>query len=233
MLGKEPARRRAHVDLERRHAARIGLGGERVAAALALLQQDVDVLAGEEAEVLVHRQAQAEDRHVGRGLVQPLDAAGDDPRPHAMDLAHLDREIAERLRLAKERIALRLVAVGQIRGVHRAVVDLAFQYGSPAGAADPGAAAVRQHVAGIQPCLQHRLALVDFVAVPAGLQCDAMSHDFSLAPDMPAGCAAARPVRAARPRRRCGLPPAHRRAGRFRAPRPRSARPAARRRRAR
>src|SRR5207249_9348747 len=66
------------VPIWRRDAARVGLGGERVAPALALLQQDVDVLAGKEAEVLVHRQAQPEHRDVGRGLVEALDEPAPD-----------------------------------------------------------------------------------------------------------------------------------------------------------
>ena len=176
MVGEYAAGRVAHVNLERGDAARIGPRSERIAAPLALLQQEIDVLPGEEAEVLVHRQPQADHRDVGRGLLKALDAARNDPRAHALDLAHLDHQIRQRLRLAKQRVSLGLVAVGEIRRVHRAVVELALHHGAAAGAADARAAAVRHHEPGIEPGLQHVLALLHFVAMAARFQGDAMRH---------------------------------------------------------
>ncbi len=94
-----------------------------------------------------------------------------------MHLAHLDGDVGKGLCLAKERIALRLVDVGQIGGVHRAVVHLALEDRAAAGAADAGAAAIGQHVPGIEPRLQDALALLDFVGMPAGHECYAISHE--------------------------------------------------------
>src|SRR5579859_7252538 len=123
------------MDLERGNTAWIGLRRERIAAALAVLEQEVDVLAGEEAEVLVHRQAQAEHRDVGRGLVEALDAARDDARPHAVHFAYFDGQVGERLRLAKERQAFIAIALRQVRLVREAIVDASLEDRAAAGAA--------------------------------------------------------------------------------------------------
>jgi hypothetical protein len=161
-----PARRRQSIQAHR----------QRIAAALAVLQQEVDVLPGQEAEVLVHRQPQADHRYVRRRPFQPLDPARNHAGLHALHLAHLDHEIGQRLGLAEERVALRLVAFRKIRLVHQAVVDLAFEDGAAAGAADAGTAAVRQHVPGFDARLQDVLAVFAFVTVPARFESNAVGH---------------------------------------------------------
>jgi hypothetical protein len=50
--------------------------GQRVAAPLATLQQDVEILAGEKLQALGRRKLQAQLNHVGRQLRQRGDAAG-------------------------------------------------------------------------------------------------------------------------------------------------------------
>ena len=176
MLGEGAARGVPHMDLERGDTAGIGTRGERIAAPPAFLEQDVDVLPGEEAEILVHRQPHAQDGDVGRRLVEPLHPAGNDARAHALDFVNLDHQLGERLRLAKERIALRLVAVRQIRGVHRAVVDASLEHRTAAGAAHAGAAAVGQHVARIESRLQDGVAVRNFVGMAARFQRYALWH---------------------------------------------------------
>src|SRR5205085_11534200 len=128
------------------------------------------VLPGEEAEVLVHRQAKADDGDVGRELVEALDAARNESRPYTLDFPYFDDEIGERRRLAEERVALRLVARRQIRVMHAAVIDLAFENGAAAGAAHTGAAAIREHAAGVEAGLQDRLAFGALVRVAARLE---------------------------------------------------------------
>ena len=179
LVGEGTSRRVAHVELERGDAFGPRRIGDRVAAPLSVLQQEVDVLAGKEAEVLVHRQAQIEDRDVRRRTLDFLDPAGNLARPdarHARELVHLDDDIGERFCLAKQGIALRLVAVGKIGRMHRTVIDLAFEQGAAAGAADAGAAAVRHHEAGIEPGLQDALPFRHLEAVSAWFESDAVSH---------------------------------------------------------
>src|SRR5262249_38832874 len=119
---------------------------------------------------------QAEHRDVRRRLVEALDAARNDARSHAVHLAHFHRQVGERLRLAKQREPPVAVALRQVGLVGETVIDLSLEEGAAAGAAYAGAAAVRKHVAGVEPGLQDGLALRHLITVAAGLQRDAMSH---------------------------------------------------------
>ena len=110
-IGEEPARRVPDVQLEQLVGVR--RRREREAAPVAVLQQEVDVLAGEVLQPLVRRQLELDDRDVGRRLVDRLDAARqplDLDVARAADLAHLDDEIgpaAARRRTARGPCAFR------------------------------------------------------------------------------------------------------------------------------
>src|SRR5205823_4918502 len=90
-IGKKSAGHMANVQLEQFVGVR--RRREREAAALTLLQQKVDVLAGQKLQTLVRRQLQLDDCDVGRRLVDRLDAARQAPdlnvagTPH---FAHFD-----------------------------------------------------------------------------------------------------------------------------------------------
>ena len=88
----------------------------REAAPLAVLQQEVDVLAGEELQPLVRRQLELHDHHVV-GDAAPASARGTAacaPRcPSPRRWCGLDHQLAERLRLAEERLALRALRLGE------------------------------------------------------------------------------------------------------------------------
>ena len=169
-VAEEPARDVPDVEFEQTVVVR--RRREREAAPLAVLQQEVDVLAGEELQALVGGQLQPDDRDVGRGLVDRLDAAGE-----ALDLdvagaphfPHFDREVGARLRAAEEREPRPLLVLGQRGCLVRAVVDLARQDLALAGAARAVAAAVRQHEVVAHRRRQHRLAVVAGERVVAGL----------------------------------------------------------------
>src|SRR5438874_7801379 len=153
--------------------------GDRVAAPLAVLQQKVRVLAGNELEVRIGGKLDAEDGDIGRGLVEPLDAGRENLRPDAVqpgELAHLDRQVGQRLRLAEQRVALGLVVLRKVAWAHVTVVHASFLDRAAAGAAHAFAAAIGQLVAGVEPRLEHGLALRYFKAVAARLQRDAVSH---------------------------------------------------------
>ena len=72
-VGEEAAGHVPDVQLEQRVVVR--RGGEREAAAMPVLQQEVDVLPGEVLQPLVRRKLELHDRDVGRRLVDRLDAA--------------------------------------------------------------------------------------------------------------------------------------------------------------
>ena len=146
--------------------------GQRKAAALAVLQQEVDVLPREILQALVGRQLDPDDRDVGRDLLDRLDAAW-----QALDLdvagaphfAHFDDEVGLRRGAAEERQARALLVFGQRRLLVRAVVDAAGEDPALAGAAGAVAAAVRQHEIGTHRRREHGLAVVARERVLAGL----------------------------------------------------------------
>ena len=88
------------------------------------------------------------------------------------DGARLDHHVAERLRLAEKRLALRLLLVGERLLLVDAVVDLALEQLALAAAAGAVAAAVGQHEVLAQRGGQDRLAFLDLEFVPARLQGD-------------------------------------------------------------
>ena len=107
LVREMPAGHVPDVQLEQRVVVR--RRGERKAAAAAVLQQEVDVLAGEILQALVRRQLDLDDRDVRRRLVDRLDAARKLPDldvAGAANLLHLEHEIGQRLRAAEERESL-------------------------------------------------------------------------------------------------------------------------------
>ena len=97
------------------------------------------------------------DGDVGRRFLQPLDAARNETRANALNLAHLHHQVGKRLRLAEQRVASRLVAVGQVLRMDAAVVDFSLEDRAAARAAYAGAAAIGKHVTGIEPGYFERL----------------------------------------------------------------------------
>jgi hypothetical protein len=97
---------RPHVQLQELVVVR--RVGEREAAPLAFLQQDVDVLPGEELQALAGRKLEVEDGDLVGHLLDALDAArhrADGEVLGARELAHLEHDVAHRPRAARERLA--------------------------------------------------------------------------------------------------------------------------------
>ena len=151
----------------------------REAAPRAVLQQQVDVLPGQELQALVRRQLQVEDHHVvGRALhpLHPRRQLLDRDVPRASHLARLDDDIAERLRLAEERVTLLALGGGEdLLGI-AAVIELALDQLAFARAAGAVAAAVRQDEAGIQRRLEDAFALLRGELMPGIAYRDLMRH---------------------------------------------------------
>src|SRR5258706_2696630 len=102
--------RPAHMKLEKSIIVR-GVG-EREAAALALLEEDVDVFAGEELQALACRKLEIENRHVLRRLFDPLDAERHRANREIFctaQLAHFENDVGKGIRAARERLARRLL----------------------------------------------------------------------------------------------------------------------------
>ena len=139
------ARRLAHVQLEELVVVR--RVGHREAAPLAVLQQDVDVLPGEELQPLAGRKLQVEDGDILGGPFNLFHARGhraDREVLRAGELAHLEDDVGERMRAAGERLARGLLVVVQRALLVLAVLELARAQHALAGAARAVAASVGQ-----------------------------------------------------------------------------------------
>ena len=146
VVGELPAGDVAHVQLDQLVVVR--RIGHREAAPRAVLEQELDVLAGEELQALVGRQLQVQHHHVVGEPLQLLHAAGQRLHLDVLRVAPMVRASITRspsgLRLAEERLALRLLLVGQRLLLVHAVVDLPFEELALAAAAGAVAAAIGQ-----------------------------------------------------------------------------------------
>lgn len=125
-IGEEAAGNVAHVQFQQRVGVR--RRGQRKAAAMAVLQQEVDVLAGEELQPLVGGQLQRDDGHIGGRLVDRFDPTGqalDRNVAGTAHLAHFDRQVGLGSRAAEQRVPHAFFVVGERRGLVDAVVDVA------------------------------------------------------------------------------------------------------------
>jgi hypothetical protein len=168
-VGEQPARRVPDVELEQSIGVR--RGRDREASPMPVLQQEVDVLAGQVLQAFARRQLQPHDGDVGGGLVDRLDPAGqplDRDVSRTPHFAGLDDEVAPRARAAEERVALPLLVVGQGGRLARAVVDAALDDLALARSARAVAAAVGNHQVGAHRRLQHRLIGLAGERVAAG-----------------------------------------------------------------
>ena len=175
---KKPPGHVADVQLEQRVVVR--RRREREAAPPAVLQQEVDVLAGEELQPLVGGQLELDDRDVGGGASRSTRSR------HGRRLiwmsparrtscTSMTRSVCG---FAQQKSArpLRLFVVGERRRLVRAVVDLAGEDPALAGAAGAVAAAVRQHEVGAHRGRQHGVAVVAGERVVAGLYGNLARH---------------------------------------------------------
>ena len=108
-------------------------------------------------------------------LLELLHAAGQQPHRDVLrraDGAAFDHQLAERLGLAEERLAVRALLLGEHARVVVTVVDGAADDLPLARAASAVLAAVRQHHALAQRRGEHRLAFLDVEALTARLNCN-------------------------------------------------------------
>ncbi len=147
--------------------------GHREAAPLAVLHEDVDVLAGEELQALAGGQLEVEHRHVFRRFLHLLHAGGkgaDGEVLRARELAHLEDNVGHGPRAAGERLARRLLVRMQRALLVIAVRELSGAQHALAGAACAVAASIRQADSLAQCAFQDGLAGSDGERVPAGFE---------------------------------------------------------------
>ena len=153
---------------------------------------DVDVLAGLEGEPLRVDERDAQQADVVRELLDGLHAAlGRLKRdPAAQDLLveveQLDLEVGHRVRAAEQGVALRLLEVGQREGRVALEVDLPVEQERLAGRALPLLAAVHEHQALAEGCVEDRLVLVDLDLDVHRLKPDGELLPIDVAPRPPA-----------------------------------------------
>jgi len=177
VAGEAAAVDAANVQLE--VAAVVRCVGDREAAALAVGEQDVDVLAGAEGEVLARRQLEIDHHHVVGEALELLHAARqllDRDFVGTADGARLHHQVGERLCTAEQRQALGALRRGERTRYIAAVIDTAFEHASLAGAAGAVAAAVWKQQSGAERRLEHGLVVVGLERVVAGLEGNPMSH---------------------------------------------------------
>jgi hypothetical protein len=153
----------------------VGCIRHREAAPLAVLHEDVEVLAGEELQALARGQLEVEDRHVVGGTLHLLHARRHRPDRkvlRARELAHLEHDVGERLRAARERLAGRLLVRVQRALLIVAVLELARPEDTLACAARAVAAAVRKAYALAKRGLEDGLAGRDGERVAARFEAD-------------------------------------------------------------
>ncbi len=177
MLGKVAAGNAAHMDFEQF----VGMGGagEREGATLVVLEQKLDVLAGEELQPLVGRQLEADDHHVIGHAFELLHAAGQDLDWNVAggaDFAHFERQVGEWLGAAEQRHAGGAILGGERMILCPAVIDLAFQNLALAGAAGAILAAVGQIEAGVERGFENGAIGCNAESVAAGLEGDLVGH---------------------------------------------------------
>ncbi len=151
----------------------------REAAADAVRQHEVDVLAGEKLQPLVGGKLEVQDHHIGRGALHFVHAGGqplDLDVLDRVDLAALDHDVGERAGLAEQRHAGVLFGVGQGVLLVLAVVHLALEQLALAGAAGAVAAAVGDDVTLAQRGIEHGFIVVDGERMVARFDRDPMRH---------------------------------------------------------
>jgi hypothetical protein len=154
--------------------------GDGKGAPLAVLEHELDVLAGKELQALVGRQLQAEDDDIIGDALDTLDAGRHDLDrnvPRRAHFAAFQHQVGERLGATEQRQAAGAVGDGQGLLLRRAVIHQAIEHLALAGAAGAVAAAVGQRQAGIERRLQQGIAAVGGKTVAAGLQGDAKWSD--------------------------------------------------------
>jgi hypothetical protein len=166
-----------HVQLDL--VGRVRRAGHRVAAARAVLQDQLDELAGEELQPLVGGQLQAHHRHVRGDALDRRDPARHLADRHVAgrgDHPRLDDEVAGRLRAAQQREAALGLLGAQRVGLVRALLDAALhdlRLARPAGAV---LAAVGQHHALAKTRLEHGLVGLHGELLAAGHHGDGEAH---------------------------------------------------------
>ena len=169
LVGEQSARQVAHVDLQQ--AVVMRRSGHGIAAPLAVLEQELDILPGQVVQALVCRELEGNHRHVRCGLFDGLHAAGQNLDLLVLDradLAAFDDDVAQRAGNAEQRQALRLLFGRQGGFGMRAVVDSALDQFAFAAAAGAVAAAVREPETFAQRGDEHGFVGLHLKAVAAG-----------------------------------------------------------------
>ena len=160
VAGEAAAVDAAHVQLE--VAAVVRGVGDREAAPLTVGEQDVDVLAGAELEVLARRQLEVDEHDVVGQALQLLHARGqllDRDVVGAGDVARLYDQVAQRLRAAEQGVALGALGLGQCAIGMAALIHHALQHLALARATGAVAATVRQQQPGRERGFEHGLVV--------------------------------------------------------------------------
>jgi len=157
-VGEEPSRDMPDVEFEELVVVR--RSRQRKAASLAVLEQEVDVLARQVLQPFGGRQLDAHDGDVGRRALDGFDAAGqplDRDVARAAHFAHFDGEVGQRPGAAEERHAHPFLVLGQRGCLMRTVVDVARDDLALASPARAVAAAVGQQEVGAHRRARRRI----------------------------------------------------------------------------
>src|SRR6185295_3303436 len=157
----------------------LGRGRDRETAPATVLEQKIDVLAGQVLQTVVRGKLQGDDRDVGGDLVDLFDPAGQLADPDVAGLSHFayfDDEVGLRPGDTKQRIALSFVCIGQRARLVVPIVDDALEQMALASAAGTIAAAIRNHQVGAHRRREHGLVVVAGERMLAGLYGNLMRH---------------------------------------------------------
>jgi hypothetical protein len=182
MVGELAAGHVAQVQLDHGHAGggqRVRRAGHAVAAAAAVAQDDLDVLARVVLDDVVGGQLQAHAHHVVRQALQLGHARGhllDRESPRVRDLARLQHHVALRHAAAGQHVAGGFFLGRERLALVRAMPDVARDLLALARAAGAVLAAVGQADALADAGRQHRLAGVGLEGAAAGLHGDGVGH---------------------------------------------------------
>ena len=154
--------------------------GQRKTARLFILEQDVDVLSGQELQAFVGRQLEREHHHIRRGPFHLLHAAWHGLDRDVIDRSHLTAlkyQIRQRLGATEQRHARDLFRFAQCAFLIFAVIYLTRHHLALACPAYTVAAAVWQRVAVFQGGLEDGFVFLDGKAVATGLNNRIERHD--------------------------------------------------------
>ena len=154
--------------------------GQRETARFLILEQNVDVLSGQELQAFIGGQLEREHHDIRRGPLHCLHTARQGLDGNILDRIHFaafEGEVGKRLGAAEQGHAHRFLGIRQSVFLKLAIVHLPCHHPALAGAAHPVATTVGQRVAMFDRSFEYGLVRLDGEAVAAGLNNGLESHN--------------------------------------------------------